>query len=212
VVPQRILHLTAFAFTKTYHFVSGYLAGVETENPYSLYTMARCQVELLASLYRPISIIRVSSAKEPTADQVCAVDRALVRFLYGNRAQQYDFFYRNCRDFADAPPTANEDWTAINVLTLIDKLDKDNDYHGVKQDYERLCEFLHPNLLSNFVLTEPFVKDAKTNIRIHRKSEYVMARCLRDTAQRMAAWTDATIQIVNSVDWPFGEPMWQTGD
>lgn len=209
VVPQRIIQLTTFAFAKSYHFVSGYLAGVQIKNPFCLFTMARCQAELLASVYRPISIIRASSTKTPTAEQLAVVDRALVRFLYGNRAEQFELFHENCVDFAEVPQTANEDWTAINIITLIDKLNKDNEYHGIKQDYERLCEYVHPNLLSNFVLTEPFVKGEKANVRIHRKGEYLMTRCLRETAQRMAAWTDATIRLINSIDWPFGEPLWK---
>ncbi len=67
VIPQRILQLTAFTAAKTYHFVGGFIMGVETGNPYALYTTARCQVELLAALYRPVSIIRSSLTSEPSA-------------------------------------------------------------------------------------------------------------------------------------------------
>ncbi len=95
-------------------------------------------------------------------------------------------------------------------MTLIEKLDKDEEYQGVKREYERLCEYLHPNLLSNFDLTEAVVKDGSTHIRVHRKGEYVIARCLRNTAELMAAWTDATIQAMNSIEWPFGQPSWKS--
>ena len=41
VIPQRMIHFTVFSMNKTFHFVDGYLRGMESGNPYVLYSMTR---------------------------------------------------------------------------------------------------------------------------------------------------------------------------
>ena len=89
-------------------------------------------------------------------------------------------------------------------MTLVQKLARDPKFTKVRRDYERLCEFLHPNFFSNAVLTEQVPTATGASIRIHRSGEEVTARGVAHTLEIMAAWTDATITLVNSVDWPFG--------
>jgi len=184
--------------------VPGTKAGMKNGNPFVLFGMTRCQIELLAAAYAPVSVIRSLVSSEPDESSVSQVDRALVRFLYGNRADLFGKFMEISRDPAVIPPTAAKDWTAVNILTLIDKAAKNPEFETLRKDYDRLCEYLHPNQLSNFCLTEPFLRDGHTWIRIHRRNEIVTSRAARTTIEVMAEWTDATMVLVNSVDWPFG--------
>ena len=199
-----MIQFTAFSLDKTHHFIDGYLAGMKTGNPFALFGMTRCQIELLAAAYAPVSVIRSLVSSAPDESSVSQVDRALVRFLYGNRADLFVSFAEIDRDSSSIPPTAEKDWTAVNILTLIDKAAKNPEFETLRIDYDRLCEYLHPNLLSSFCLTEPFLRDGHTWIRIHRRDEIVTSRAVRTTLGVMAEWTDATIALVNSVDWPFG--------
>lgn len=203
VIPQRLIHFSAFAAVKTYHFVDGYLTGIKTGSPFTLFGMTRCQIELLAAAYAPVSMIRSLSSSEAAANSVSEVDRALIRFIFGNRADLLSKFAENL-DTTTVPATAKDDWKAVNIQTLIDKAAKNPDFSTLRGDYDRLCEYVHPNLLSNFCLTEPFLRDGHTWIRIHRRGEIVDSRALQLTVEIMAEWTDATINLVNSVNWPFG--------
>lgn len=204
VIPQRLIQFTVFSMDKTYHFMDGYLTGIEKGNPFALFGMTRCQIELLAAAYAPISIIRSLVSREPDERSVSRVDRALVHFLYGNRAYFFRKFSEIHEEPSTIPPTAEEDWKAINILTLIDKATKDPKYKNLRKDYDHLCEYLHPNLLSNFCLTQPFLKDKSTWILISRSGHTVISRAIHATVEIMAEWTDATINLVNSVEWPFG--------
>jgi hypothetical protein len=204
VIPQRLIQFSTFTFNKTYHFVDGYLTGMKTGNPFALFGMTRFQIELLGAAYAPVSIIRSLKSSEPHESSVSEVDRALVRFLYGNRADLLSKF-AELPDYASSiPSTAEKDWMAINIQTLIDRAAEDPEFKTLRTDYDRLCEYIHPNLLSSFCLTDPFVRDEHTWIRIHRKGKIVRTRAVRTTIEMMAEWTDATISLVDSLHWPFG--------
>lgn len=204
VIPQRLIHLTVFAMNKTFHFVNGYLRGIESGNPYVLYSMTRAQIELLAAVYKVASTIRSVASRPLDATTVAEVDRALVGFLYGNRLQIFEGLREKGHVPSDLPRTADEDWTATNIVTLVQRLARDPEFADVKQDYERLCEFLHPNLFSNAVLIEQVPTVSGLSIRIYRSDQMVTSRAVKHTLEMMAAWTDATITLVNSIDWPFG--------
>jgi hypothetical protein len=173
VIPQRLLQFTVFSLDKTYHFIGGYLVGMKTSNPFALFGMTRCQIELLAAAYTTVSVIRSLVSSAPDESSVSQVDRALVRFLYGNRAGLFAKFAEMDPDSSSIPRTAEKDWTAVNILTLIDKAAKNPEFETLRIDYDRLCEYLHPNMLSNFSLTEPFLRDGHTWIRVHRRDEIV---------------------------------------
>jgi hypothetical protein len=209
VIPQRLVQFTVFTMIKTYHFVDGYLAGLKTGNPFVLFAMARSQIELLAAAYAPVSIIQSLTSAEPNESSVSQVDRALVKFLHGNRA---DLIGKVGRDISSIPATAKEDWTATNIMTLIQKASKKPEFATLLRDYEQLCEYLHPNLLSNFCLAEPFLRSGDSWIRIHRRDEFVTSRAARKTLEVMAEWTDATINLVNLVQWPFGVDLERSND
>lgn len=145
------------------------------------------------------------TSSDPNEGSVSRVDRALVKFLYGNRADLFGKFEDVTRDISSIPATAKEDWTAANILTLIEKASKKPEFATLRRDYEQLCEYLHPNLLSNFCLADAFLRSGHTWIRIHRRDEFVTSRAARATVEMMAEWTDATINVVNSIaQWPFG--------
>ena len=201
VIPARLMQFTAFTMIKTYHFVDGYLAGLKAGNPFALLAMTRAQIELLAAAYAPVSIIQSLTSAEPNEGSVSRVDRALVKFLYGNRA---DLIGKFEGDITSITATAKDDWDATNIMTLIQKASKKPEFATLLRDYEQLCEYLHPNLSSNLCLADLFLRTGKSWIRIHRKDELVTSRAARKTLEVMAEWTDETIKLVNSVQWPFG--------
>jgi hypothetical protein len=204
VIPERLTQFSVFTFHKTYHFVDGYLRGMKVGNPFVLFGMTRFQIELVGAAYAPVSIIRSLGSSEPDETSVSEVDRALVRFLYGNRI---DFFGKlsELPDCASSlPSTAKQDLMAINILTLIDRAAKDPEFENLRNDYDRLCEYIHPNLHSSFCLTDLFQRDGHSWIRIYRHDKMVRSRAVRTTIEMMAEWTDATIGLVGSLHWPFG--------
>jgi hypothetical protein len=210
VIPQRLIQFTVITMLKTYHFVDGYLTGMKAGNPFVLFAMARSQIELFAAAYAPVSIIQALTSSEPDEDSVSRVDRALVKFVYGNRADLLGKL--EVPDISSIPATAKVDWKAVNILTLIDKASKNSEFATLRRDYEQLCEYLHPNLMSNFCLAEQFLRSGDAWIRIHRRDEFVNSRAERKTVEVMAEWTDATINVVNSSQWPFGANFERPGD
>lgn len=204
VIPQRMLHLIGFTSTKARLFAGGYLLGIEHKNPYLLYTNARCQVELLAALYAPINTIREVRSIGINTNSVTKLDRALVTFLFGNRSDMFDLFAKMAENSEVMPPTAREDLTAKNILTLLEKLNHEHEARGLLDRYKRLCEYLHPNFLSNFVLTESFIRNGHTWIRMHDADDFVLSRAVRDTADTMGWATDLVVRLTNTLEPPFG--------
>lgn len=208
VIPQRMLQLIAFGSTKTLLFAEGYLIGIDHKNPYLLYTNARCQVELLAALHAPTKIIHEARSVGLTSESVTKVDRSLVTFLFGSRTDMYDLLERTVKNPQEIPPCAKEDLNAKNIMTLLQKLDREPEVKGILERYKRLCEYLHPNFLSNFVLTEPFARDGHAWIRINNRDDFVVSRAIRDTSDTMAWATDLAVRLTNALEPPFGSgPM-----
>lgn len=208
VIPQRMLQLLAFGSTKTLLFADGYLIGIDHKNPYLLYTNTRCQVELLAAMHGPTKIIHDARSAGLTPESVTRVDRSLVTFLFGNRTDMYDLLERAVEDPQEIPPCAKEDLNARNILTLLEKLDREPGMKGILERYKPLCEYLHPNYLSNIVLTEPFARDGHAWIRIHDRDDFVVSRAIRDTSDTMAWTMDLAVRLMNALEPPFGSgPM-----
>jgi len=180
-------------------------------NFFDKYTSEKSMPELLAAAYAPVSVIRSLTSSTPDPTSVSEVDRSLVRFLYGNRVDLFGTYSKMVHDPSDIPSTVEEDWNAKNIITLIDKAAKQPEFQSLRGDYNRLCEYLHPNFLSSFCLTEPFLQSNHTWIRIHRSGDFVTPRAVRQTVEIMAEWTDAMINLVNSVKWPFGAGPLATG-
>jgi hypothetical protein len=203
VIPVRTMWAVALTLNKTFHFVDGYLGAMSTGNPYVLFAMTRAQVELLAAVYRVAETIEAAAVRSSDPSSVESVDRSLVGFLYGNRRQLFENLSEAGYVPPDVPTTARDDFEAKNVITLVQRSQRDPRFDGVLTDYERLCEFLHPNAFGNMALMELLPDHG---VRIHRSGERVMTVAVRNTLSAMTKWTDATISLVNSIKFPFGRP------
>jgi len=48
---------------------------------------------------------------------------------------------------------------AINILTMIDYLEKKEEYSHIKESYNRLCEFVHPNMGTHSIFFRDILRD-----------------------------------------------------
>ena len=223
-IPLRIIHWGTIVQYKTVNFIRGYLGGAKGKNPYVLFSMARCQIELLAAAYSPIAAISSVQCKsvEDDADQkavedavrnaVWTVDQALVQFLYGSKPSKDTInHFQELRLQSDvvaaAPKTADDDWDSKNIVTLIEHASKVQDYLKLRDDYDVLCGYLHPNWPSNRCLTEWSVDGDDWTMRLHREGQGFKLASAMASVEMMAEWADETKRLVDSAPiFPFGSP------
>jgi hypothetical protein len=105
------------------------------------------------------------------------------------------------RDFAEEdvkPLKANR------VGKRLDRLSKVREYSEVREEYNRLCEVLHPNMNQSLLLMRPH-PEREGDVRFAR-DELVLERVLGMTIEPMGIAVEGTITSLNSINWPFG---WQ---
>ncbi len=223
VIPLRMKHWATVVQYKTVNFIRGYLGGITQENPYVLFSMTRCQIELLAAAYRPIGVIYSVKSKFPEEDAdektitealrnaVWDIDQAFVQFLYGSKPSkdtisQFQELRLRADVMAAAPKTADKDWESRNIVTLINSASEVQDYMRLRDDYDVLCDYLHPNWASSRCLTEWTQDSGNLTMRLHREGETVRLAAVHASVQAMAEWADETRRLVDSAPLPFGLP------
>ena len=82
-------------------------------------------------------------------------------------------------------PADHEVLTSKNILTRLEKLSKAGTYSECKKDYERLCEYAHPNLGMNMLHVVASPKSNKlSGFSSSNRKNRLSARCPR----RQASW------------------------
>ena len=81
-------------------------------------------------------------------------------------------------------------------------MSKDPKYSSFTKDYERLCEFLHPNIGQNIILLAPSSKHAKLT-RMTRIDPIVMDWALTATLCPMDTASRGAIEVFDGLGDPF---------
>jgi len=206
VVNGRIMQLLAVTFMKSWFLVDLYLMGLERRNPYSLFLATRTQMEIFAVTWDTAETIRQNAGDEGDrfAERVKTIDEALINATYGTRsALILDLLPK--LEASKLRATRDEDvqtWKARNVLTRLDRLSKSKGYGDCKADYERICEYLHPNIGQNIVLVVSSTKK-KQWVKACRTDREPLKRAIRATARPMDQASKGTVQMLASLHPPF---------
>jgi hypothetical protein len=153
----RIMVLLASSTMTTQALLNTYLLDEQTKAPFPMLLAARAQLELFAVVADAIRIVKANAGQQDTnlANRVHVVDVALINATYGTRNSVLmgimgkgglsRLRVTNDRDL--------EALTSKNILTRLEKLSRGEVYPECRDDYERLCEYVHPNWGMNMLHT-----------------------------------------------------------
>ena len=161
---------------------------------------ARSQLELLALVADTTRIIKENSGEH--AENFAA----RVRTTFGTRSSLVkDHLMSNTvvSRLRSVTPADHEVLTSKNILTRLEKLSKAGTYSECKKDYERLCEYAHPNLGMNMLHVVASPKSNKL-LRFSLKSQEPFERALSASAGVMAYASRGTVAVMDEIQPPFG--------
>jgi hypothetical protein len=207
-VNARIMQLLAVTFMKTYHFLDAYLYGIDKRNPFAALGAARSQLEIYAVTWDTVEAVRRNSGGHTAgfAERVKAVDEALISATYGTRSPLLKDLMRQSPGISKVRPVNDEDVALIdarNVLGRIDRLAKSNVFPDSRDLYDRLCEYLHPNVGQNLILCTP--SGLGENFwRLERSGDLAIQYALTASAFGMAQSAEGSVRLFDGLTPPFG--------
>jgi len=207
VISARIMQLYAATRMKTFSFTDLFLSGIERNIVYGLPFAARAQIEVLIVVWDVSQVLTKNQGTDEKAfaERVEVVDRALIKAVYGARN---DFLPKLLKYYGAGMPEREiltgdvEALQATNILTRMKKMCEDSRYAHLADSYEILCELAHPNMLQNFLLTTYDEKRPKI-LRWAYDSE-ALKKALALTAKPMALASEATMELIDTLQPPFG--------
>jgi hypothetical protein len=206
VICGRIMILLASSRMNTQRLLQTYLAGVDERNPFPMLLAARSQLELLAVVADTARIIRENSGEHTDrfVERVVATDEALINATFGTRSPILKELLKGFElsRLRDATERDYGVLTSKNVLTRLEKLSKLGEYVECKDDYERLCEYVHPNFGMNMLHVVRSPVDERLQ-RFSLTSTEPYERALRASAGIMARSATGTLAAME-VQPPFG--------
>jgi hypothetical protein len=143
--------------------------------------------------------------QENFAERVRKVDQALINATFGTRSSVLKGLLSEA-DLSRLRATVSDDMnilSAKNVLTRLDKLSKSALYPECKLDYERLCEYVHPNWGMNMLMLVPSPLDARL-LRFSLKSDEPHERALSACVSVMRRAAAGTLAAFENLQPPFG--------
>ncbi|MCY1300888.1 hypothetical protein D9M70_504740 [compost metagenome] len=171
---------------------------------------ARSMIEVFAVAFDLFDHVRQNRGvhAEQFPERVISVDKALINATSGSRLDLLK------EVFASAMPSklrelSEDDILAIqakNIITRIDRSSKKSSYTECRRDYDRLSEYVHPNIGQNAVLCWPSPKNEKW-VRISRSSEHSLASAFRASILPTQQAAEAVMREVTSMEFPFGTPV-----
>ena len=207
VISGRIMILFAFSRMNTQSLLQTYLFGVDATAPFPMLLAARSQLELLSVVADTARVIRDNSGEhsEKFAERVATVDEALINATFGTRSPLLKDLMPKA-ELSRLRKVTDEDigvLTSRNVLTRLDRLSKSGTYAGCKEEYERLCEYVHPNWGMNMlhVVTSP---TSTKLLRFSLASAEPFGRALTASAGVMSRAALGTLVEMEQVQSPFG--------
>jgi hypothetical protein len=207
VVCGRIMIFLAFSRMNTQALLQTYLLGVDSNNPFPLLLAARSQLELFSVVADTTRMIKENSGEhqEDFSLRVRTVDEALINATFGTRSSVLKELLPKI-ELSRLRPVTQKDYdvvTSKNVLTRLEKLSKSGVYPECKNDYERLCEYVHPNYGMNML----HVVASPINIKLLRfslTSQEPFERALSASASVMVRAARGTLAVMDELQPPFG--------
>lgn len=207
VISARIMILLSSSRMTTQSLLEIYQFGLEKKRPFPLLLVARAQMELYAVVADTIRIIRENSGEhsERFVERVHSVDSALITASFGTRSGVIKDIL-GAQSLSRVRPMSASDEEALNsknVLTRLQKLAKLGVYKDCLEDYERLCEFVHPNWGMNMMHLVPSPLDPRL-LRFSRSSEDPFSRAVSASADALLRSARGTVDAFNDLVAPFG--------
>jgi hypothetical protein len=207
VISARIMTLLASTRMTTQSLLQTFLLGVDANAPFGMLLPSRAQLELFSVVADVTRIIKENAGEkeENFAERVRKVDQALINATFGTRSSVLKGLLSEA-DLSRLRATVTDDidiLSAKNVLTRLDKLSKSGLYPESKQDYERLCEYVHPNWGMNMLMLVPSPLDARL-LRFSLKSGEPHERALSACAAVMRRAAAGTLAAFENLQPPFG--------
>lgn len=207
VISVRIMMLLVFGRMNTQALLDTYVLGVDHNNPFPLLLSARSQLELLSVIADTAKIISDNSGEHPEgfAERVKKVDEALIKATYGTRSAKLKELFKAVplSKLRKATEADQDILNSKNVLSRLEKLSRATQYSSCKEDYERLCEYVHPNYGMNMlhIITSPV---NPSFLRFSMTSKEPFERALTVSSGVMAQAARGTLHALNTLQPPFG--------
>lgn len=156
VIGARAMQFLGTNLMKTHFFTEMYLNGIAQKNPYPVLMAARSQIEVAAVVWDIVQVLKENAGDHTDRylERVRRIDSELITATYGTRSEKVKKLLPTMK-LSRMRETKDGDlktFEARNILTRIDRLSRSEYYAECKEDYERLCEYLHPNLGQNLIL------------------------------------------------------------
>lgn len=212
VISGRIMIFLVSSRMNTQVLLQSYILGVEARNPFSVLLAARSQLELLFVVADTINVIRQNAGEhtENFVKRVRKVDEALINATFGTRSSLVKDMMSKIRvsRLRSATPEDDNVLKSKNVLTHLERLSRDSAYSECKADYERLCEYVHPNYGMNMlhVVASPHPK----LLRFSLASREPFDRALAASATTMVRAARETVAAMDKIHPPFGQGILST--
>jgi hypothetical protein len=207
VISGRIMTLLACTRMTTQALLQTFLLGADAKVPFAMLLPSRAQLELFSVVADVVRVIKENAGEqeEKFAERVRKVDQALINAAFGTRSSVLKGLLSEA-DLSRLRSAVSEDMdilSARNVLTRLDKLSKSGAYPECKQDYERLCEYVHPNWGMNMLMLVPSPLDTRL-LRFSMRSDEPYARAVSACAAVMRRAAAGTLAAFDNLQPPFG--------
>jgi hypothetical protein len=207
VVGGRIMILLGVSRMTTQGLLQTFLAGVDLRSPFPLLLAARVQLELFAVIANIIRVVRENSGEHEAqfVERVERVDQALINATFGTRSEVIEKLMGEAKlsQLRDQGKPDHDVLKAKNVLTRLQRLAASGLYDDCKEDYERLCEYVHPNFGLNMLLLIHSPLDARL-LRLSHLSKDPFDRAVLVSARPMARSSKGCLAMFDQLEPPFG--------
>jgi hypothetical protein len=139
--------------------------------------------------------------------RIRSVDEALISATYGTRSPLIKNLFRQIPGISKVRSVNDEDVAVIearNVLGRIDRLAKSGVFPESRDVYDRLCEYLHPNVGQNLILCTPSGLGEKF-WRLERAGDLAIQYALTASAAAMAQSAEGSVRLFDGLTPPFGD-------
>lgn len=184
-----------------------YLLGIDAKNRFPMFLAARSQLELFSVVADTARIIRDNSGEHPEnfTDRVRAVDEALINATFGTRSPVLQKLMPDLVKSRLRSVTSDdhEVLKSTNILTRLGRVKKNGVYPECIEDYERLCEYVHPNWGMNMLHVVASPINAKW-LRLSLTSPEPLKHAITASAQVMGRAARLTTAPLDEIQPPFG--------
>jgi hypothetical protein len=206
-VNARIMVLLASSTMTTQALLQTYLLGEQSRAAFPMLLATRSQLELFAVVVDAIRTVKANAGQHDKnfANRVHAVDEALINATFGTRSSVLKDVMTKA-GLSRLRSTNEKDFEALtskNILTRLEKLAKSGFYPECKDDYERLCEYVHPNWGMNMLHVVKSPVNEKL-LRFSLTSSEPFERALVVSALPMHRAALGTLSGFDGLEPPFG--------